>query len=96
MVKIRQACAEGRTDDAEKLYQDFDFSAFDPANNNIRWLALRTLGKTDEAAELLHPLDRPELLARLGQLLTYTHFDPSPYPNLARRLEEQGIMRHET
>lgn len=96
MVNIRQACAEGRVDDAERLYEDFDFSPFDPTNNNIQWLALKTLGRTEEAVELLRPLDRPETLLRLSELLTYTHFDPSPYPNLARRLEEQGVMRHET
>ena len=49
----------------------------------------------DEAVELLRPLDRPETLVRLGELLSYTHFDPSPFPNLVRRLEAQGIMRRE-
>lgn len=96
MVRIRQACAEGRSDDAERLYADFDFSPFDPASNNIQWLALKTLGRVDEAVELLRPLDRPETLVRLGELLSYTHFDPSPFPNLSQRLEEQGIMRYET
>ena len=95
MVRIRQACAEGRIDDAEQLYEEFDFSPFDPASNNIQWLALKTLGRNDEAVELLRPLDRPETLVRLGELLSYTHFDPSPFPNLSRRLEEQGIMRRE-
>jgi len=95
MVRIRQACAEGRIDDAEKLYEDFDFSPFDPANNNIQWLALKTLGRVDEAVELLRLLDRPETLVRLGELLSYRHFDPSPYPNLTQRLEEQNIMRYE-
>ena len=95
MVRIRQACAEGRIDDAEQLYEDFDFSPFDPANNNIQWLALKTLGRVDEAVELLRPLDRPETLVRLGELLSYRHFDPSPYPNLTQRLEEQDIMRYE-
>ena len=95
MVKIRQACAEGRVDDAERLYEGFDFSPFDPASNNIQWLALKTLGRTDEAVELLRPLDQPETLVRLGELLSYTHFDPSPYPNLTKRLEEQDIMRYE-
>ena len=95
MVRIRQACAEGRIDDAEQLYEEFDFSPFDPASNNIQWLALKTLGRNDEAVELLRPLDRPETLVRLGELLSYTHFDPSPFPNLVRRLEEQGIMRRE-
>ena len=95
MVKIRQACAEGRLDDAERLYADFDFSPFDPASSNIQWLALKTLARIDEAVELLRPLDQPETLVRLGELLSYTHFDPSHYPNLTRRLEEQGIMRYE-
>ena len=95
MVNIRQACAEGRTSDAERLYEDFDFSPFDPANNNIQWLALKTLGRTADAEALLRPMDRSELLVRLGELLTYTHFDPSPYPNLTQRLEEQGVMRQE-
>ena len=95
MVRIRQACAEGRVDDAEQLYGDYDFSGFDPANNNIEWLALKTLGRVEEADELLRPLDRPEWHIRLAELLSYTHFDPAPYPNLVARLEEQGIMRYE-
>jgi TolB-like protein len=96
MIRIRQACAEGRVDDAEQLYEDFDFSGFDPANNNIQWLALKTLGRVEEAEELLRPLDQPGTLIRLSELLSYTHFDPKPYPNLSKRLEEQGIMRYET
>ena len=95
MIRIRQACAEGRIEDAERHYSDYDFSSFDPANNNIQWLALKTLGRNAEAEELLRPLDQPEYLLRLGELLTYTHFDPSPYPNLVRQLEEQGVMRHD-
>ena len=95
MVRLRQACAEGRVDDAEQLYEGFDFSPFDPASNNIQWLALKTLGRVEEAVELLRPLDQPKTLVRLSELLSYTHFDPSPYPNLTRRLEEQGIMRYE-
>ena len=95
MIRIRQACAEGRVDDAEQLYADYDFSGFDPANNNIQWLALQTLGRGDEATELLRPLDQPDKLLRLSELLTYTHFDPAPFPNLTKKLEEQGIMRYE-
>jgi TolB-like protein len=95
MIRIRQACAEGRADDAERHYAEFDFSSFNPASNNIQWLALQTLGRTEEAEELIRFLDRPALLPRLGELLTYTHFDPAPFPNLSRRLEEQGVMRRE-
>ena len=95
LVNLRQACAEGRIEDAEGYYASFDFSSFDPANNNIEWLALKTLGRVEEADELLRPLDRPEWHIRLAELLSYTHFDPAPYPNLVARLEEQGIMRYE-
>jgi TolB-like protein len=95
MIRIRQACAEGRYDDAEQLYEEYDFSGFDPANNNIQWLALKTLGRNEEAVELLRPLDQPSKLVRLSELLSYTHFDPAPFPNLAKRLEEQGIMRYD-
>jgi TolB-like protein len=92
MVKIRQACAEGRADDAERFYDEFDFSRFDISDTNIQWLALQTLGRTAEARELLRPLDRPDMLVRLAGLLTYLHFDPTPYPNLAKRLEQQGAL----
>ena len=95
LVRMRQACAEGRVDDAEKLHEGYDFSEVDQSNNAIQWLALKTLGRSDEADELLQPLDQPGKLVRLSELLSYTHFDPSPYPNLTKRLEEQGIMRHE-
>jgi len=95
MIRIRQACAEGRADDADRHYEEYDFSGFDPANNNIQWLALKTLGRVDEATELLRPLDQPGTLVRLSELLSYTHFDPSPYPNLTKRLEEQNIMRYD-
>ncbi|NIS91438.1 MAG: hypothetical protein GTN98_15460 [Woeseiaceae bacterium] len=95
MVRIRQACAEGRVADADKLYADFDFSPYSIENNNIQWLALKTLGRVEEAQAVLQPLDRPEFLGRLIQLLSYTHFDPAPYSNLTRHLEELGVMRHE-
>ena len=92
MVKIRQACAEGRADDAERFYDEFDFSRFDISDTNIQWLALQTLGRAAEARELLRPLDHPDMLVRLAGLLTYLHFDPTPYPNLSKRLEQQGAL----
>ncbi len=95
MINIRQACAEGRNADAQRYYDDYDFSKFDIANTNIQWLALQTLGHTEQAIELLRPLDRPEMFVALTSLLGYTHFDPRPYPNLTAHLESQGVMRDE-
>ena len=95
MVNIRQACAEGRIDDAEALYAAQDFQDIAATRSNIQWLALQTLGRNDEAAELLRPLDDPSMLFALSGFLTYTHFDARPFPNLAATLSAQGFMREE-
>ena len=95
MVKIRQACAEGRLDDADELYAAQSFQDIAATRSNIQWLALQTLGRNDEASELLRPLDDPSMLFALSGFLTYTHFDPRPFPNLAATLVAQGFMRDE-
>jgi TolB-like protein len=94
MVKIRQACAEDRVADAERLYAEYDFSGVNITNNNIHWLALKTLGRDAEAVALIRPLDQPETLGALATLLTYTHFDPRPFPNLSKLLAAQGVQRN--
>jgi hypothetical protein len=33
------------------------------------------------------------MLFALSGFLTYTHFDPRPYPTLAATLSAQGVMR---
>ena len=78
------------------MVANFDFTRYQIANNNIQWLALQTLNRTDEAVEVIRPLDEPDVLLRLVGMLSYTHFDPAPFPNLTALLEEQGVMRRET
>ena len=95
MVNIRQACAEGRIDDAEALYAAQDFQDIAATRSNIQWLALQTLGRTAEAEALLQPLDDPSMLFALSGFLTYTHFDPRPFPDLAATLSAQGFLREE-
>lgn len=95
MVNLRQACAEGRIDAAEALYAAQDFQDIAATRSNIQWLALQTLGRNDEAAELLRPLDDPSMLFALSGFLTYTHFDARPFPNLAATLSAQGFAREE-
>ncbi len=94
MVKIRQACAEGRLADAEALYTGAEFQDLSATRSNIQWLALKTLGRDAEAEALLHLLDEPETLFTLAGFLTYTYFDPRPFPNLSAALEAQGVQRH--
>lgn len=93
MVRIRQACAEGRIADADALYADNRFVEISESRNNIQWLALKTLGRKEDAEALLRPLDKPSTLYVLAGLLSYTHFDPRPFPNLAAALSAQGVLR---
>ena len=94
MVDVRQACAENRAADANRIYEDYLASA--PSTGIVadnRWLFLQTLGRYDEAIEAVRFLDEGDGLYALSGFLNYTHFDPRPFPNLLARLEAQGIER---
>lgn len=87
IMRLRQACAEGRVADADAFYE-----ALAP-DSNVQWLYLKTLGFDDRARELLRPLDTPENLATLSGYLSYRFFEPRDYPLLWRVLTAQGINR---
>ena len=94
MVQIRQACAEGRDADANAIYEEGS------KPTTTRWLMLRTLGRDDEARELVRQYDTPEKLFILAGYLQYRTFDPRDFPLLWSRLQAQGIdwapVRHQT
>jgi TolB-like protein len=92
LLQLRQACAEGRVADADALYEGSK-AAGSYSNALMQWLSLRILGRDDEALDLLRPLDTSATLYQLSRLLTYTHFDPRPYPNLSKVLVAQGVQR---
>ena len=89
LVQIRQACAEGRVADADKLFEEVD-----PESNSI-WLFLKILGRDDEARDLLMPLDTPETIFILSGYMTYRSFEARDFPLLWKRLTAQGIDRPE-
>jgi TolB-like protein len=92
MVNIRQACAEGRVADADELYTHLDDSIDGGLGDNV-WLFLKTLGRDNEANELLRSLDTPDGMYTLSSFLNYTHFDPTLYPRFSALLAAQGIER---
>lgn len=92
LLQLRQACAEGRVADADALHEASEAAGLF-ANELMRWLALKILGRDDEAEALLRPLDTSATLYQLSRLLTYTHFDPRPFPNLSKVLVAQGVQR---
>jgi len=91
MAEVRQACAEGRTEDADRIYEDSLVQ--DGGLSDNQWLFLKTLGRTDEAVAEALRLDSAGAVSAVAGFLHYTHFDPSPYPNLMARLEAQGVVR---
>jgi tetratricopeptide (TPR) repeat protein len=90
MVRIRQACAEGRVADADAIFEAAKDAITDDPNE---WLFWKTLGFDDAARQSLLPLDNPEDYYALGSFLTYTAFDPADYPYFNSRLKQQGIER---
>ena len=87
IMRLRQACAEGRIADADAIYETLE------PDSSVQWLFLKTLGFDDRARELLRPLDTPENLATLSGYLAYRFFEPRDYPLLWRVLTAQGINR---
>lgn len=89
MVQLRQACAEGRIADADELFKQIS------PDSNTRWLFLKTLGRDDEARDLLSALETPESLYALSAFLTYRSFEARDFPLLWNTLTAQGINRPE-
>lgn len=84
VLQIRQACAEGRVDDAVAL-----FEADAEAQNN--WFVLGTLSRTDEADAALRQAEIENGTHGLMNYLLYPQFDARGIPSLVRMLEREGI-----
>jgi TolB-like protein len=87
----RQACAEGRRDEAEQILTTFAGVEF--LNLSQHWHMLMLLGEHAAATELLMQLERDGRTYALASFLTYLHFDPSPFPSLMRILEREQVRR---
>ena len=92
MIRIRQACAEGRVADADATYSELDRNEPGWFDDN-RWLFLKTLGREEDATSVVRYLDEGDGLYALSGFLHYTHFDPRPFPKLMAQLEAQGVRR---
>ena len=84
----RQASAEGRCDEVERL-----LDALEPGDIPQRWHLLQLLGRKQEAVALLMPLEQGGYLQALAGFLSYRHFDPTPFPSLMRVLEREKVQR---
>ena len=58
-----------------------------------RWHVLVLLRRNAEATQLLMPLEQGGNVQALAGFLSYSHFDPAPFPSLVQVLEREGIHR---
>ena len=93
MVRIRQACAEGRVADADAAFAALDTTDPSSMRSQNAWLYLLTLGRNEDATETLRPYDEDGDFFALSNYLFYTSFDPALYPNFNKHLAKQGVHR---
>ena len=93
LVSLRQACAENRIAEAERLYANANEILFD--NPSIQWLSHLILGNKQKAVDVLSEYDAKGDLTTMTSFLSYGSFDASPYPKLMAKLESEGIERGE-
>lgn len=90
LMGLRQACAEGRRDEADNLFAaQTNFKA----QGSTRWHALKLLGREQEAIEELRGIAQSGIPYQIADMLSYGQFDPAPYPELVASLKRQGINR---
>ena len=91
LIEIRDACARGDREVAERIYSGIDT---DESNFiNVRWLMSEMLGYKQAIVEMLKPLETNGIPYQLASLLAYKQFDPRPFPSLMNILEREGIDR---
>ena len=91
LVRARQACAEGRRDDAVAIYNSIDPN--DNYDRSTRWHMLKLLGEEQQAVEILRPYADSGVPYMLASWLIYHKFDPSPFPAVMEVLERENIHR---
>lgn len=88
LAEMRQACAEGRVDEAMSLKARV--TAMEGTLSN-RWLAAQITGDMATATNILRPLDTRDRLPTLMQFLINPTFDSRSYPLLAAELTRNGV-----
>jgi TolB-like protein len=90
---LRQACAEGKLDEARRIFEKFDVKFSDDIS--MAWISHKIMGLDDEAHEMLMTLDENGELASLFDFASYHYFDARLYPALVELLKAQGVEPRE-
>ena len=92
LVMLRQACAEGDTLKANRLYERGLVDYVD--SPTIVWLSHTIMNRHDEALNTLMPFDDDNNFAALADFMSYGRFDATKFPNYYAFLESQGVEPH--
>ncbi len=92
MIRSRQACMEGRTQDVLDILEA-ERNNGNAADDNFVWLILLMLGDTDSAEAAIRQFESDELPGTLANWLIYHKFDPSPFPSVMAVLERENVDR---
>ena len=91
LAKMRQACAEGDTEQALRIHEKFVNEYKE--GQALLWISYKLLGLTKQATAELMPYDESNQLYALSGYLVYPYFDPRPFPNLMKWIRQEGIER---
>ena len=93
IIDFRQACAEGRRSDAERLLNSVPNDWTDERQSSTRWHLYQMLGQKRQAAAVLKPFESEEAPYALVAYLGYPDFDPAPFPVVRSIMQRENIQR---
>ena len=91
LVRAREACAAGDRETAEQILDELRSET--AVDFSVLWIMHNMLGNSREEIEVLRPLEQSGVPFQLASFLSYTKFDPRPYPSLMAVLEREGVER---
>jgi TolB-like protein len=93
LVSLRQACAEGKITNANKIHARI-LEKY-PDDTSIMWLAYKIIGDDESAAQMFVEYDEQKDFDRISDYVLYAHFDPRLYPNFMQAVAGQGFEKRE-
>jgi TolB-like protein len=91
IIDFRQACAEGRRSDAERILKNLPDDWTPQTRASTSWHMYQMLGMYEESTNALKPFESIEAPLSLGVYLGYLDFDPTPFPVLMNMIQREGI-----
>jgi TolB-like protein/thioredoxin-like negative regulator of GroEL len=89
LAEIRQLCAEGKTTAALALFDSITQER--PDDIGLEWLGAKIVGDDERANSLFAEFDEKGDFESIWPYLSYSHFDPSEYPNFMAAFAGQGL-----